>query len=141
MSSIIGRSAFRATRSLRAAGPTAGAGAREKQEAGQKVLKSAGKKDPELIVLFTIMSGAFALVGWHFSRSPTSSSSENPVAKVVGSEPWKTGGSGKYEYHPGGDANQPKKEAPSALNTVIIPNVNLPKELHEKYNKYGKEGY
>lgn len=30
-------------------------------------------------------------------------------------------------YHPGGDVTQPPKEAPSALNTVIVPNVNLPK--------------
>jgi len=61
------------------------------------------------------------------ARSPTSSSSENPVAKVAGSEPWKTGGSAKYQYHPGGDTSQPRKDAPSALNEVIIPNVNLPK--------------
>jgi len=62
-------------------------------------------------------------------------------------------------YHPGGDTNNPPKDAPSALNEVIIPNVNLPKvrsikwhqvvvriadrlqSLHEQFNKYGKEGY
>jgi hypothetical protein len=27
------------------------------------------------------------------------------------------------------------------LSVVIVPSVNLPKELHEKYNKYGKEGF
>lgn len=106
------------------------------------------------------MSGAFGLAGWHFSRNPTSSSSENPVSKAADSEPWKTGGEAKYQYHPGGDTSKPRKDAPSALNEVIVPNVNLPRvsryqhsyihlshtdnldqELHEKYNKWGKEGY
>jgi hypothetical protein len=106
------------------------------------------------------MSGAFGLAGWHFSRNPTSSSSENPVSKAADSEPWKTGGDAKYQYHPGGDTSKPRKDAPSALNEVIVPNVNLPRvsrhwysyiyfshtdnldqELHEKYNKWGKEGY
>lgn len=73
------------------------------------------------------MTGAFALVGWHFSRNPTSSSSEHRVARVPDSEPWKTGSSGKYQYHPGGDASRGRKDAPSALNEVVIPNVNLPK--------------
>jgi hypothetical protein len=73
------------------------------------------------------MSGAFGLAGWHFSRNPTSSSSENPVAIAVDSEPWKTGGDAKYQYHPGGDTSKPRKDAPSALNEVIVPNVNLPR--------------
>lgn len=64
-----------------------------------------------------------------------------------------------YQYHPGGDVNAPKKDAPSALNVVIIPNVTLPKvifdigfpklrapltasqELHEQYNKWGKDDF
>ena len=50
--------------------------------------------------------------------------------------PWQSGGStkqgapdehGKYQYHPGGDRTKAPKEAPSALNSVIVPNVNLPK--------------
>jgi len=41
--------------------------------------------------------------------------------------PWETGSSGKYQYHPGGDPNVPPKDAPSAVNVVVIPNVNLPK--------------
>jgi len=41
--------------------------------------------------------------------------------------PWETGSSGKYQYHPGGDPNAPLKDAPSAVNVVVIPNVNLPK--------------
>lgn len=32
----------------------------------------------------------------------------------------------KYQYHPHGDKNQPLRNAPSALNTVIVPNVTLP---------------
>ena len=47
----------------------------------------------------------------------------------------------KYQYHPGGNAKNASKDAPSALNSVIVPDVNLPKELHEKYNKWGKDGY
>jgi len=73
------------------------------------------------------MSGAFGLAGWHFSRNPTSSSSENPVAKIHGTEPWKTGGDAAYQYHPGGDTSKERKNAPSALNEVIVPNVNLPR--------------
>lgn len=94
--------------------------------------------------------------------------------------PWETGGQGKYQYYPGGDRSAQPKEAPSAVNTVVVPDVNLPKvrnqthmsrtndgaraavvmgsegmpnigareadtrtpqELHEKYNKWGKDGY
>lgn len=92
------------------------------------------------------------------ARSPTSASSERAVAKAADSEPWKAdGGSGPYQYHPGGDTSV-KKDAPSALNVVVIPNVTLPKvsgvllspqlvilmpkqELHDTYNKWGKDGY
>lgn len=75
------------------------------------------------------------------ARSPTSAASEKTVAKVPGSEAWKTGRSAIYQYHPGGDVTQEPKDAPSTLSVVIVPNVSLPKELHEKYNKYGKEGF
>ena len=61
----------------------------------------------------------------------SSSSSENPVAKAKDSEPWKTGSNARYQYHPGGDVTKARKDAPSALNEVIIPNVNLPRvSLH-----------
>ena len=73
------------------------------------------------------MSGAFGLAGWHFSSNPTSSSSENKIGIAEGTEPWKTGGNAAYQYHPHGDTSKPRKDAPSALNEVIIPNVNLPK--------------
>ena len=33
----------------------------------------------------------------------------------------------KYRYHPGGDKSKPLKNAPSALNVVIVPAVTLPK--------------
>lgn len=33
----------------------------------------------------------------------------------------------KYQYHPGGDQKKAPKDAPSALNSVIVPNVTLPK--------------
>ncbi|KAF2192491.1 hypothetical protein K469DRAFT_735472 [Zopfia rhizophila CBS 207.26] len=143
MSSIVGRTAFRATPRLRAtATPRRFAALSDEQAAGTQAIKTGAKKDPELYILFGIMCGVFGLAGWHFSRSPTMASSERPVARAEGSEPWKEGGgSGKYQYHPDGDRNAPKKDAPSALNTVIIPNVNLPKELHDQFNKWGKDGY
>lgn len=75
------------------------------------------------------------------ARSPTNPNSEGLTSAIKGSEPWKSGTAGKYLYHPGGDTSQAPKSAPSALNEVIIPNVNLPKELHEKFNKYGKEDW
>ncbi|CAE7205491.1 hypothetical protein CFE70_008641 [Pyrenophora teres f. teres 0-1] len=143
MSSIIARSALRAAPRLR---PTpairrwASAAAEGERQAGKDALKTGAKRDPELYVLFAIMSGVFGLAGWHFSRSPTSASSERTVAKAADSEPWKQGGTGPYQYHPGGDTSI-KKDAPSALNVVVIPNVTLPKQLHDTYNKWGKDGY
>lgn len=86
--------------------------------------------------------------------------------------PWQTSSAGgkadehfKYQYHPGGDKTKAPKNAPSALHSVIVPNVTLPKvstlfakqwysagfwfladcvpfqKLHDQYNKWGKEGY
>lgn len=86
--------------------------------------------------------------------------------------PWQTSSAGgksdehfKYQYHPGGDKSKAPKNAPSALHSVIVPNVTLPKvstsfaeavlfrgflfladllpfqKLHDQYNKWGKEGY
>ncbi|GAB7362764.1 hypothetical protein MBLNU230_g3069t1 [Neophaeotheca triangularis] len=149
MSAIARRAAFQATRApLRqtprryASGVNSGAGAADAEaQQQQNVLKKGAKRDPELYILLTIMSGAFGLVGWHFSTNPTSSSSTNTVSQAEDSEPWKTGSDAKYQYHPHGDKSRGRKDAPSALNEVIIPNVNLPKSLHERYNKWGKEGY
>ncbi|KAL1613160.1 hypothetical protein SLS60_001392 [Paraconiothyrium brasiliense] len=146
MSSIIGRTAFRAAPRLRATQVprrwnTSTAGEDERRS-GKEALKAGAKRDPELYVLFAIMSGIFGVAGWHFSRSPTSASSERTVAEAANGKPWEEGGGeGKYQYHPHGDASAPRKDAPSALNVVIIPNVTLPKELHDAYNKWGKDGY
>ncbi|KAH7405787.1 hypothetical protein DE146DRAFT_423219 [Phaeosphaeria sp. MPI-PUGE-AT-0046c] len=143
MSSIIARSAFRAAPRFQGAPGLrrwASAAAEGEREAGKQAIKTGAKRDPELYVLLAIMSGVFGLAGWHFSRSPTSASSERSVAKATDSEPWKDGGAGPYQYHPGGDTSV-KKDAPSALNVVVIPNVTLPKELHDTYNKWGKDGY
>ncbi len=69
------------------------------------------------------------------ARKPTSASSEASVSMAEGTMPWQVGdskddGTGelfKYKYHPGGDKKKGLKEAPSALNTVIVPNVTLTK--------------
>lgn len=67
-------------------------------------------------------------------RKPTSSTSEAKVNVAEGSMPWQQDNDGgdardhfKYKYHPGGDPRNPPKDAPSALHSVIVPNVNLPK--------------
>lgn len=80
------------------------------------------------------MTGAFGMAGYHFGRKPTSSSSEAPVSIAEGTMPWQTTAKGdgadehfKYQYHPGGDRNKTPKDAPSALHSVIVPNVTLPK--------------
>ncbi|KAI9819186.1 MAG: hypothetical protein M1827_007342 [Pycnora praestabilis] len=132
-----------------AAGAVSKAGRATAQQADKSVLQKGAKRDPELYILLGIMSFGFGLAGWHFGRKPTSSSSEQPVSMAHGTMPWQTESSKgseasehfKYQYHPGGDPNSAPKDAPSALHSVIVPNVNLPKELHEKYNKWGKDGY
>lgn len=59
-------------------------------------------------------------------RTPTSSTSEEQVPQA--GMPWETGSAdGKYQYYPGGDRNATPKEAPSAVNVVVVPNVDLPK--------------
>jgi len=99
------------------------------------------------------MTGAFGMAGYHFGtsvisidlavrllthsrpgRKPTSSSSEAPVSMAEGTMPWQTTSKGdgadehfKYQYHPGGDKNKAPKDAPSALHSVIVPNVTLSK--------------
>jgi hypothetical protein len=95
-----------------------------------------------------IMSGAFGLAGFYFGRKPTSATSEAEVSVANSSMPWQIDHDHddpakhfKYQYHPKGDRNQAPKNAPSALNTVIIPDVTLPKALHDMFNKWGKDGY
>ncbi|KAI5794231.1 hypothetical protein FPQ18DRAFT_234960, partial [Pyronema domesticum] len=101
-------------------------------------VKQAGKRDPELYVLAAVMSGIFGVAGFYFGRTPTSGTSENKDVKVhhMG---WQGSANvdSKYTYLD----KEGAKDAPSALHSVVIPNVNLPKELHERFNKWGKEGY
>ncbi|EGD86174.2 hypothetical protein H112_07104 [Trichophyton rubrum D6] len=103
-------------------------------KAAEAGLDKGAKRDPELYVLLTVMAGAFGIVGWYLGSSPTSVSSESNVrVGESGAMPWETDekdseskGNFKYRYHPHGDKTKPLKEAPSALNEVIIPNVTLP---------------
>lgn len=100
------------------------------------------KLDPELYGILTVTLGAIGVFAYFFAGNPTKASDARPVPAVPGSEPWRgEGGTGKYMYYPQGNPMHPPKQAPSALNHVVIPNVNLPKELHEKYNKWGKPEY
>ncbi|KAK4452928.1 hypothetical protein QBC34DRAFT_20841 [Podospora aff. communis PSN243] len=109
---------------------------------GEEALKAETKKNPEIAILGGVMVCALAGAGFYFGRTPTKSTSENTVPLAKNSMPWESGsGEGKYQYHPGGDASAAPKDAPSAVNVVIVPNVNLPKELHDKWNKFGKDGY
>lgn len=64
-----------------------------------------------------------------FGRKPTSVTSESNVRIGESAMPWEGDNEGKvfkYQYHPHGDKSQPLRNAPSALNTVIVPNVTLP---------------
>ncbi|KAK3331034.1 hypothetical protein B0H66DRAFT_545552 [Apodospora peruviana] len=108
---------------------------------GEEALKSESKKNPEIMILGGIMVAALAGAGFYFGRSPTGATSEKSVPIAKNSMPWETGADGKYQYHPGGDKSAAPKDAPSAVNVVVVPNVNLPKELHEQWNKWGKDGY
>ncbi|KAI9718000.1 MAG: hypothetical protein M1828_006990 [Chrysothrix sp. TS-e1954] len=119
-SSILG--AFRGSGARRASGVNSGEDDTEARNEEKKgVLKRGANRDPELY--------------------PTSSSSEQTVSMADNSKPWESGTSGKYQYHPGGDRTKAPKDAPSALHSVIVPNVTLPKKLHDQFNKYDKEEF
>jgi hypothetical protein len=61
-------------------------------------------------------------------RAPTKATDESPVEIAKSGMPWEAeGGKGKYSYHPGGDTRNAPKDAPSAINVVVVPDVNLPK--------------
>ena len=65
----------------------------------------------------------------YFGSKPTSVTSESNVRIPDSAMPWERDDDGKnykYQYHPHGDKSQPLRNAPSALNTVIVPNVTLP---------------
>ena len=132
--------------SAQAAAKAASHAAKTAAQSERGFLRRGAKRDPELYILMAVMSGAFGLVGYHFGKNPTSATSESRVKVAAGSMPWQGEGDAarqpyKYQYHPGGNSKNAPKDAPSALNSVIVPDVNLPKELHEKYNKWGKDGY
>lgn len=85
-----------------------------------------------------VLSRMALLMSWdsvriirYFGRKPTSVTSESNVRIGESSMPWERddhgGKSFKYQYHPNGDRDAPLRQAPSALNTVIVPNVTLPK--------------
>lgn len=90
-----------------------------------------------LVLLGGILVSALACClvqrhNWRFpGGKPSSATSEARVPIAPESMPWQTDKDGnkdfKYQYHPGGDTSKPLKEAPSALNVVIVPDVNLPK--------------
>ncbi|KAH8886850.1 hypothetical protein GQ53DRAFT_750505 [Thozetella sp. PMI_491] len=109
---------------------------------GDQVLKQESKRNPEIMILGGVMVTALAGAGFYFGRSPTKSTSESPVSIPKEGMPWETGATeGKYRYHPGGNKDAEPRDAPSAVNVVVVPDVSLPKDLHEKYNKWGKDGY
>ncbi|PTB64641.1 hypothetical protein BBK36DRAFT_1122795 [Trichoderma citrinoviride] len=112
---------------------------RLQQNTSKQELQSESKRNPETFILGGVMVLALGGAGFYFGRSPTGATSESPVN--VAAMPWQGDAEGKYTYHPGGDPNAAPRDAPSALNVVIIPNVTAPKEAHEKFNKWGKEGY
>ena len=94
-----------------------------------------------LQILAAIMSGAFGLAGFYFGRKPTSATSEAEISVANSSMPWQVEHDHdhddhskhfKYQYHPKGDRSQAPRNAPSALNTVVIPNVTLPKVSLDK---------
>ncbi|KAM7221064.1 hypothetical protein V8F06_003626 [Rhypophila decipiens] len=131
MASIVSRRAFSTACRRWAANPST----------GEQALKKDSKRDPEIMILGGIMVAVLGGAGYFFGRSPTGATSEKSVPMAKNGMPWETGSSGKYQYHPGADPNASPKDAPSAVNVVVVPNVNLPQELHDKYNKWGKDGY
>lgn len=131
MASVAGK----AGQAAKAVGQAAGAATRGSGR--DAVLKKGARRDPELYILGGIMSAAFGLAGFYFGRKPTSATSQADVSVANSSMPWQVEGDHhdhddhskhfKYQYHPQGDTSQSPKNAPSALNTVVVPNVTLPK--------------
>ncbi|KAL2149964.1 hypothetical protein VTH82DRAFT_7640 [Thermothelomyces myriococcoides] len=127
MASIIARRAFSTTA--------------RRLASGEEALKNESKKNPEIMILGGVVVAALTGAGFYFGRSPTTATDESRVPLAKNSMPWETNTQGKYQYHPGADTNAPPKDAPSAVNVVVVPDVTLPKRLHDKYNKWGKDGY
>ncbi|KAG8534267.1 uncharacterized protein KY384_001111 [Bacidia gigantensis] len=130
MSAAAGRAASKVGQAASKAGASAGNVSKKINEVGGKgsdnPVNKGAKRDPELYVYLSWPQSSYADI---------LTSSEATVAMAEGSAPWQTegrGGSGedfKYQYHPGGDRSKPIKDAPSALNSVIVPNVTAPKVM------------
>ncbi|KAL3965058.1 hypothetical protein ACCO45_002062 [Purpureocillium lilacinum] len=97
--------------------------ARRFQEHTQQELRKESRRNPEIMILGGVMVAALGGAGFYFGRSPTHSTSEAPVKIAQGGMPWESDAQGKYKYHPGGDPNAEPRDAPSALNVVVVPNV------------------
>ncbi|KAJ3560239.1 hypothetical protein NPX13_g9370 [Xylaria arbuscula] len=133
-------SSFIARRALMASKRNFSTSARRLIQDSDPALKAEEKRNPEVMILGGVMLLALGGAGLYFGRSPTRSTSEAPVGVAKSGMPWETGATeGKYRYHPGGDGSLEPKDAPSAVNVVVVPDVNLPKRLHDKYNKWGKD--
>lgn len=113
--------------------------------ATRSYLFSAGKRDPELIVLMGIMGFAYSMSGWYLGKKPTSATSEEAVAVARDQNVWNynddRGTEWKYKYYPGGDRTQEPKMAPSALYSVIVPEVGATRGQHERFNKFGRKDF
>ncbi|ROT40935.1 hypothetical protein SODALDRAFT_108239 [Sodiomyces alkalinus F11] len=109
------------------------------EDQSKKALRQEERRNPEIYIMGGVVACAVAGAAFYFGSSPTKSTSESQIAKA--GAPWETNGSGAYRYYPGGDRKNEPKDAPSAVNVVVVPEVTVSKELHERFNKWGKEGY
>ncbi|KAI5779841.1 hypothetical protein EDC01DRAFT_776863 [Geopyxis carbonaria] len=120
-------------------------------QAGRLGFRSALRRDPELYVLLGLMTSAFTLVGFYFGRNPTMAhSEEGRINMAAHSAPWNAsdaelaeddGRDYKYKYHPGANYRNAPKKAPGALHSVVVPSVTVSREVHERFNKYGREEF
>ncbi|PGH07387.1 hypothetical protein AJ79_06289 [Helicocarpus griseus UAMH5409] len=103
------------------------------------------RRDPELYILLGIMAGAFGIAGWYLGSSPTMVTSESNIhigeSVMLCEQKDQSKALYKYEYHSYDDTSKPVKRASSALDEVIMLNVTLLKDLHDKFNKYEKDDY
>ncbi|KAF2405294.1 hypothetical protein EJ06DRAFT_20221 [Trichodelitschia bisporula] len=146
MTTAIGRAALRSTRRLRAAhimaddAPMYQKFTHADNSAGQRALREGAKRDWELVPLYIITAATVSFgFGYFFSHPTGKVGAPALVPKVANSEPWKDSSTkGAYKYVPHSDLRNPPKNAPSAMHSVIVPNVTLPRSLHQEFNKYGK---
>ncbi|KAA8898234.1 hypothetical protein FN846DRAFT_910186 [Sphaerosporella brunnea] len=120
-------------------------------DVGVRTWREAFRRDPELYGMAILVTGVLGTFGYYFGRNSTAVTARGAGQRINVArrgEPWAAKGventdknSYKYMYHPRGDFRNAPKRAPGALNSVIVPGVTLPKEVHEKLNKYGKDNY